>query len=69
MIVATEPAPDRSPFTVSPIPPSDPDHAYSSDQTTPGVHTAKLGRVNGKLYGFLASIRAHRFRRGWSSSI
>jgi hypothetical protein len=26
---------------------------YSSDQTTPGVHTAKLGRVNGKLYGFL----------------
>lgn len=27
---------------------------FSSDQTTPGVHTAKLGRVNGKLYGFLA---------------
>ncbi|MEO6878016.1 MAG: hypothetical protein ABI205_06005 [Gemmatimonadaceae bacterium] len=27
---------------------------YSSDQTAPGVHTAKLGRVNGKLYAFLA---------------
>jgi hypothetical protein len=27
---------------------------FSSDQTTPGVHTAELGRVNGKLYAFLA---------------
>ncbi|HEX3866629.1 MAG TPA: hypothetical protein VHV78_07730 [Gemmatimonadaceae bacterium] len=26
---------------------------YSSDQTLAGVHTAKFGRVNGKLYGFL----------------
>lgn len=27
---------------------------YFSDQTMPGVHTAEIGRVNGKLYGFLA---------------
>ncbi len=26
---------------------------FTSDQTAPGVHTAKLGRVNGKLYAFL----------------
>jgi hypothetical protein len=27
---------------------------FSSDQTAPGVHTAKLGRVNGTLYAFLS---------------
>ena len=27
---------------------------FTNDQTTPGVHTAELGRVNGKLYAFLA---------------
>ncbi|HEY4133564.1 MAG TPA: hypothetical protein VGM50_23290 [Gemmatimonadaceae bacterium] len=27
---------------------------FSNDQTAPGVHTAKLGRVNGKLYAFLS---------------
>lgn len=27
---------------------------YSSANTNPGVHTAKLGRVNGRLYGFLS---------------
>jgi hypothetical protein len=27
---------------------------FSNDQTTPGVHTAKFGRVNGTLYGFLS---------------
>jgi hypothetical protein len=27
---------------------------FTSDQTAPGVHTAKLGRVNGKLYAFLS---------------
>jgi hypothetical protein len=26
---------------------------FTSDQTFPGVHTAELGRVNGKLYAFL----------------
>ena len=26
---------------------------YSTPNTNPGVHTAKLGRVNGRLYGFL----------------
>ncbi|MDB4874755.1 MAG: hypothetical protein JWM41_1201 [Gemmatimonadetes bacterium] len=28
--------------------------AFSNDQTNPGVHTAELGRVNGKLYAFLS---------------
>jgi hypothetical protein len=27
---------------------------FSNDQTFPGVHTAELGRVNGKLYAFLS---------------
>ena len=27
---------------------------FSNDQTTPGVHTAELGRVNGILYAFLS---------------
>jgi hypothetical protein len=27
---------------------------FGNDQTMPGVHTAELGRVNGKLYAFLA---------------
>ncbi|HXT15940.1 MAG TPA: hypothetical protein VN706_09960 [Gemmatimonadaceae bacterium] len=27
---------------------------YSTANTNPGVHTAKFGRVNGKLYGFLS---------------
>jgi hypothetical protein len=27
---------------------------FSNDQTGPGVHTAKLGRVNGKLYAFVS---------------
>lgn len=27
---------------------------YSTANTNPGVHTAKLGRVNGRLYGFLS---------------
>jgi hypothetical protein len=27
---------------------------FSNDQTVPGVHTAELGRVNGKLYAFLS---------------
>ena len=27
---------------------------FSNDQTAPGVHTAEIGRVNGKLYAFLA---------------
>ncbi|HEX4682318.1 MAG TPA: hypothetical protein VH277_06410, partial [Gemmatimonadaceae bacterium] len=26
---------------------------FSNDNTSPGVHTAKFGRVNGRLYGFL----------------
>ena len=38
---------------------SDPRHPqlvsrFSNDQTTPGVHTAELARVNGKLYAFLS---------------
>ena len=27
---------------------------FTNDQTAGGVHTAELGRVNGKLYAFLA---------------
>ena len=27
---------------------------FSNGETNPGVHTAEIGRVNGKLYGFLA---------------
>lgn len=55
MVVATEPAPG----SIAIYSLADPRHPslitrYTSDQTTPGVHTAKLGRVNGKLYGFLA---------------
>jgi hypothetical protein len=55
MIVATERAPGmivvydisapRAPHELS---------RYTSSNTQPGVHTAKLGRVNGNLYAFLA---------------
>ena len=40
---------------------------FSSDQTTPGVHTAELGRVNGKLYAFLSvDPGCAAFPRDWS---
>ena len=55
LVVATEPSPGsiaiydladpRKPELLS---------RFSNDQTTPGVHTAEIGRVNGKLYAFLA---------------
>jgi hypothetical protein len=55
MIVATEP---NLVGSIAIYSLADPRHPtlitrYSSDQTAAGVHTAKLGRVNGKLYGFL----------------
>lgn len=34
---------------------------FSNDQTVPGVHTAKLGRVNGTLYAFLSVDPANGF--------
>jgi len=55
LIVATEPSPGsiavydltdpRKPQLLS---------RFTNDQTAPGVHTAEIGRVNGKLYAFLA---------------
>ena len=55
LVVATEPTPGsiavydltnpRKPQLLS---------RFTNDQTAPGVHTAEIGRVNGKLYAFLA---------------
>jgi hypothetical protein len=55
LVVATEPTPGsiaiydlanpRKPQLLS---------RFTNDQTAPGVHTAELGRVNGKLYAFLS---------------
>jgi hypothetical protein len=55
LVVATEPSPGsiavydlanpRKPQLLS---------RFTNDQTAPGVHTAELGRVNGKLYAFLS---------------
>jgi hypothetical protein len=55
LVVATEPSPGsiavydlanpRKPQLLS---------RFTNDQTAAGVHTAELGRVNGKLYAFLA---------------
>jgi len=55
LVVATEPSPGsiaiydladpRKPQLVS---------RFTNEQTAPGVHTAELGRVNGKLYAFLS---------------
>ena len=55
LVVATEPSPGsiavydlsnpRKPQLIS---------RFTNDQTAGGVHTAELGRVNGKLYAFLA---------------
>jgi hypothetical protein len=55
LVVATEP----SPGSIMVYDLADPRHPnllsrFSSDQTVPGVHTAELGRVNGKLYAFLS---------------
>lgn len=54
MVVATE----NSPGSIAVYDLTDPRRPailsrFSNDQTTPGVHTAKLGRVNGTLYAFL----------------
>ena len=55
LVVATEPSPGsiavydltdpRKPQLVS---------RFTNDQTAPGVHTAEIGRVNGRLYAFLS---------------
>lgn len=55
LVVATE----YSPGSIAVYSLADPRHPvllsrFSNDQTVPGVHTAEIGRVNGKLYGFLA---------------
>lgn len=55
LVVATEPTPG----SIAIYSLADPRHPallkrFTSDQTTPGVHTAELGRVNGKLYAFLS---------------
>lgn len=56
LVVATEYAPGSS-ITIYDL--TDPRHPqflsrFANDQTAPGVHTAEIGRVNGKLYAFLA---------------
>ncbi|MEP6491044.1 MAG: hypothetical protein ABJF01_00110 [bacterium] len=55
LVVATEPAPG----SIGIFDLADPRHPvlltrFTNDQTMPGIHTVKLGRVNGKLYGFLS---------------
>jgi len=55
LVVATE----FSPGSIATYDLSDPRHPklvsqFSNDQTQPGVHTAEIGRVNGKLYAFLS---------------
>jgi len=55
LVVATERTPG-SIMTYSLTNPRQPQliSRYSTTETMPGVHTAEIGRVNGKLYGFLA---------------
>jgi hypothetical protein len=55
LVVATE----YTPGSIAVYSLTDPKHPallsrFSNDQTTPGVHTAELGRVGGKLYAFLS---------------
>jgi hypothetical protein len=63
MIVASERAPGRI-FVYDVSTPRQPAllSVFRSDNTYPGVHTAKLGRVNGKLYAFLAVDPSGVFR-------
>lgn len=63
MIVAAERSPGRI-FVYDISTPRAPRElsVFSSANTQPGVHTAKLGRVNGRLYAFLAVDPGNSFR-------
>jgi hypothetical protein len=56
LVVATEPSPGSIAIYDLSVDPRKPQllSRFTNDQTAPGVHTAELGRVNGKLYAFLS---------------
>jgi hypothetical protein len=56
LVVATEPSPGSIAVFDLTANPRKPQllSRFTNDQTAPGVHTAELGRVNGKLYAFLS---------------
>lgn len=55
LVVATEFSPGSiAMYDISDPRRPQPVSTFSNDQTEPGVHTAEIGRVNGKLYAFLA---------------
>ena len=56
LIVATEYSPNGSIMIYSLVDPTNPQliSRYATELTSPGVHTAEVQRVNGKLYAFLS---------------